>query len=73
MSDPIKDLEEKGKKLVDKLFGAPKKAAEAINKAPAKMDKELKKQTGEEVKDDKEGVDKGELGTPYVKAFDFYK
>lgn len=69
MADPIKDLEEKGKKLVDKLFGAPKKAADTINKQPAKLDKEIKKQTG----DDSQGVDKGELGKPYEKAFDFYK
>jgi hypothetical protein len=65
----IEKIEKKGKELVDKLFGAPKKAAEAINKAPAKLDKEVKKQTG----DASQGVDKGELGKPYEKAFDFYK
>jgi len=71
MADPIKDIEEKGKALVNKLFGSAKSAGAKINSAPAKTEAEIKKQTGEA--DDSKGVDKGELGKPYAKSFDFYK
>ena len=71
MPDLIKDIERKGQELVSRLTGGARKAADNINKAPAKMDAEVKKQTGEDKKDDSKGKDAGELGKKWDDTFHF--